>query len=301
MATAEGGADPSSLTSPRVAAFFDEATNSVSYLVADPATGAAAVIDSLLDFDSASGRITTVSADRILTHARDEGFDIHWILETHVHADHLSAGAYVKAKSGGRTAIGAGILDVQRTFAPIVDADDLPLDGSEFDRLLKDGERLSLGLLEIEVMATPGHTPACVTYRIGGTAFVGDTLFMPDYGTARADFIGGDARALYRSMQKILALPPETRLFMCHDYKAPGRDVFAWETTVAEQRARNVHIGGGVTEKDYVAMRVARDATLRAPKLLYPAIQVNIRGGRLPPATNGRPFLKLPIDSGALD
>ena len=282
---------------PDIQAFFDEATNSVSYLVADPATGSAAVIDALLDFDLASGRISTASADRIGSVAQDKHFDIEWILETHVHADHLSAGAYLRRRTGARTAVGSGIADVQRTFAPIVGADNVPLDASDFDRLLEDGDRLPLGSLEIEVLQTPGHTPACVTYRIGDAAFVGDTLFMPDYGTARTDFPGGDARTLYRSMQKILALPRETRLFMCHDYKAPGRDNYAWETSVAEQRDRNVHVGGGVAEDAYVAMREARDATLRAPKLLFPAIQVNIRGGRLPPAIGGRRFLKLPIDA----
>lgn len=287
---------PNAAGSPNVQAFFDEATNSVSYLVADPATRAAAVIDPILDFDPASGRVTTGSADRILAAAAEHRLDIHWILETHVHADHLSAAAYLRRKTGARTALGAGIVEVQRTFAPIVGADEISLDGSEFDRLLNDGDRLALGSLEIEVLRTPGHTPACVSYRIGDAAFVGDTLFMPDYGTARTDFPGGDARTLYRSIQKILALPPATRLFMCHDYKAPGREDYAWETSVAEQRERNVHVGAGVAEDAYVAMREARDATLKAPKLLYPAIQVNIRGGGLPPAIGGRRFLKVPIE-----
>ena len=284
---------------PDVEAFFDETTNSVSYLIADPATGAAAVIDALLDFDVVSGRIGTASADRILSAARDKDLDIRWILETHVHADHLSAGAYLRRRTGARTAVGGGVVEVQRTFAPIVGADDLRLDGSDFDRLLEDGDRLPLGSVEIEVLKTPGHTPACVTYRIGNAAFVGDTLFMPDYGTARTDFPGGDARTLFRSMQKILALPAETQLFMCHDYKAPGREKYAWETSVAEQRDRNVHIAAGTQEDAYVAMREARDATLKAPKLLYPAIQVNIRGGRLPPAVGGRRFFKLPITAPA--
>ena len=291
------GEDKSTVAPPDVRGFFDEATNSVSYLVADQATDAAAVIDPVLDLDLPSGRVATDSADRILSVAAERRLDVQWILETHVHADHLSAAAYLRRETGARTAIGAGIVEVQRSFAPIVDAADLSLDGSAFDRLLSDGDRLPLGSLEIEVMQTGGHTPACVTYHIGDAAFVGDTLFMPDYGTARADFPGGDARSLYRSIHRILALPPETRLFMCHDYKAPGRDDYAWQTTVAEQRAGNVHLRGGVDEDAYVAMREARDATLKPPKLLYPAIQVNIRGGRLPPATGGRHFLKLPIEA----
>ena len=284
-------------TTPDVEAFFDEATNSVSYLVADPATRAAAVIDALLDFDIASGRIGTASADRVLAAAGDKGLDIQWILETHVHADHLSAGAYLRRRTGARLAVGNGVVEVQRTFQSTVGAEDLRPDGSDFDRLLEDGDRLPLGSIEVDVLETPGHTPACVSYRIGNAAFVGDTLFMPDYGTARADFPGGDARTLYRSIQKILALPPETRLFMCHDYKAPGRENYAWETSVAEQRDRNAHVGDRVTEDAYVAMRKARDLTLKPPKLLYPAIQVNIRGGRLPPAIGGRRFLMLPIEA----
>src|SRR5690349_9164824 len=277
---------------PEITAFFDEATNSVSYLVADPATGAAAVIDPVLDFDAASGTIATHSADKILA-AADE-LTIAWVLETHAHADHLSAANLIRERTGAKIGIGAGIGEVQRVFAPLLGIDDLA--GSDFDCLLEDRDRLPLGELEIEVIATPGHTPACVTYRIGDVAFVGDTLFMPDYGTARCDFPGGDARRLYRSMLRILSLPRETRLFMCHDYKAPGREQFAWETTVGDQLDRNVHIGRGVDEEAYVAMREARDATLKAPKLLYPAIQVNIRGGRMPPADDeGRRYLVLPL------
>jgi glyoxylase-like metal-dependent hydrolase (beta-lactamase superfamily II) len=279
---------------PEITAFFDEATNSVSYLVADPATRAAAVIDPVLDFDAASGTIATHSVDKILGAAAAQGVTVHWVLETHAHADHLSAANLIRERTGARVAVGAGIGEVQRVFAPILGVDDLKRD--DFDRLLEDGDRLPLGKLEIEVIATPGHTPACITYRIGDAAFVGDTMFMPDYGTARCDFPGGDARQLYRSMRRILSLPPETRLFMCHDYKAPGRDAFAWETSVAEQLARNVHIGGGVDEDAYVTMREARDATLKAPKLLYPAIQVNIRGGRLPPPDDqGRRFVTIPL------
>ena len=282
--------------SPEIRAFFDEATNSVSYLVADPATRAAAAIDPVLGFDPVSGRIDHEGADRILSAAEEGGYSIAWILETHAHADHLSAAQYLKRRTGAKLAIGAGIRKVQGAFAPRFGADDVKPDGGDFDRLLDDGEALPLGDLTIEVIATPGHTPACVSYKVGDAVFVGDTMFMPDYGTARCDFPGGDARQLYRSMQRILSLPRETRLFMCHDYKAPGRDAFAWETTVGEQRDRNVHIAGGVGEDDYVAMRTARDATLKVPKLLYPAIQVNIRGGRLPPPeANGMRYLKLPL------
>jgi glyoxylase-like metal-dependent hydrolase (beta-lactamase superfamily II) len=279
---------------PDITAFFDEATNSVSYLVADPAGRTAAVIDPVLDFDAASGTLQTRSADRILDAAAQGALTIDWVLETHAHADHLSAASLIRERTGAKVGIGAGIGEVQRVFAPLLGVDDLS--PGDFDRLLEDGDRLSLGEQEIEVIATPGHTPACVTYRIGDAAFVGDTMFMPDYGTARCDFPGGDARQLYRSMRRILSLPPETRLFTCHDYKAPGRDAFAWETSVREQLARNIHIGGGVDEDSYVAMREARDATLKAPKLLYPAIQVNIRGGRLPSAdAEGRRHLVLPL------
>ena len=282
--------------SARIQAYFDEPTNSVSYLVSDPMTRVGAVIDPVLGFDVTSGTIDSAAVDRILEDAETAGIEIAWTLETHVHADHLSAGNHVRERTGAKLCAGAGIGEVQKVFAPKFGAADVKSDGGDFDRLLQDGERLRLGTLEIEVIATPGHTPACVSYRIGEAVFVGDTLFMPDYGTARCDFPGGDARQLFRSMQRILSLPRETRLFMCHDYKAPGRDVFAWETTVGEQLDRNVHVGGGVGEEDYVAMRTARDATLKVPKLLYPAIQVNIRGGRLPPAeANGMSYLKLPL------
>jgi glyoxylase-like metal-dependent hydrolase (beta-lactamase superfamily II) len=240
------------------------------------------VIDPLLDYDPASGAVATTSADRLLAAAAERGWATDWLLETHAHADHLSAGDYLRSRTGATLAIGAGICEVQREFAPLVDASDVKPDGGDFDRLLADRDRLPLGSLEIEVIATPGHTPACVSYRVADAVFVGDTLFMPDYGTARCDFPGGDARTLYRSMQRLLSLPSETRLFLCHDYKAPGRDAFAWQTTVREEKARNVHIGGGVAEADYVAMREARDATLKPPKLLHPAIQANIRAGRLP-------------------
>ena len=279
---------------PDIAAFFDEATNSVSYLVSDPATRAAAVIDPVLDFDPASGTIATRSAERILSAAAEQGLRIDWVLETHVHADHLSAAAAIRERTGAKVGIGRGISGVQAVFGPMLGARDLG-DG-DFDRLLADGEKISLGEMTIEVMATPGHTPACVSYRVGDAVFVGDTLFMPDYGTARTDFPGGDAAQLYRSIQRILSLPRETRLFMCHDYKAPGRDDFAWETTVGDEADRNVHISGGKSEEDFVAMRHSRDATLCAPRLLYPAIQVNIRGGRLPPAEpDGSRYLRIPV------
>ncbi|HVL73411.1 MAG TPA: MBL fold metallo-hydrolase [Beijerinckiaceae bacterium] len=281
---------------PIIRAFFDEPTNTVSYLVADPATKEAAVIDPVLDYDHATGEVDTRSVEAILAAAREAGYRIAWTLETHAHADHLSGSPYVKAKTGAKIAIGEHIKEVQRIFRPVFDATDLKTDGSDFDHLFADGERFRIGALEAEVLYTPGHTPADVTYLIGDAAFVGDTLFMPDFGTARADFPGGDARTLFRSIKRLLALPPETRLFMCHDYKAPGRDAYAWETTVAAQRAGNVHVKEGVTEDAFVAMRTARDAKLAAPRLLLPSIQVNIRAGRFPPAeANGVRYLTIPV------
>lgn len=287
--------------SPIVRSFFDEATNTVSYLVADRATGAAAVIDPVLDFDLASGRIGTGAAERILAEAEKEGWCIRWVLETHAHADHLSAAAFIKEKTGATTVISEGILAVQKVFGPMLRAEDIQSDGADFDRLVADGEHLDLGTLDIRVIATPGHTPACVTYVINeDAAFVGDTLFMPDYGTARTDFPGGDARELYRSIRRVLSLPEDTRLYMCHDYKAPGRDTFAWETTVGEERRSNPHVHDGISEDEFVAMREGRDATLPVPKLLYPSIQVNIRGGRLPPAEpNGRRYIRIPLEEPA--
>jgi glyoxylase-like metal-dependent hydrolase (beta-lactamase superfamily II) len=283
-------------TKPEIRGFFDEPTNTVSYLVWDPATRSGAVIDPVLDFDFASGKASIESAQKILAAAREHGVTIEWVLETHAHADHLSAAPYVKLKTGAKVGIGEHIRDVQRIFRPIFDAEDVSGDGSEFDRLFTDGERFRIGGLEVEVLYTPGHTPACVSYRIGDAVFVGDTMFMPDYGTARADFPGGDARALYRSIRRILDLPPATRLLMCHDYKAPGRDVYQWETTVGEERARNVHVREGVTEDEFVAMRTARDATLKPPLLLMPSIQVNIRAGHFPPAeAGGVHYLKVPV------
>jgi glyoxylase-like metal-dependent hydrolase (beta-lactamase superfamily II) len=281
---------------PDIKAFFDEPTNTVSYLVSDPVTRQAAVIDPVLDYDNKSGKADVRSADAILKYAAETGLTIAWVLETHAHADHLSGAPYIKAKTGAKVAIGEHIRDVQRIFRPVFNATDVSGDGSEFDKLLSDGEMMKIGNLDVEAIYTPGHTPACMSYRIGDAVFVGDTLFMPDYGTARADFPGGDARTLYRSIQRLLSLPPQTRLFMCHDYKAPGRDSYAWETTVAEERARNVHVGGGVSEDEFVAMREKRDATLAAPLLLLPSIQVNIRAGKFPPAeSNGVRYLKIPV------
>lgn len=282
--------------SPVIRAFFDEPTNTVSYLVADPATGKAALIDPVLDYDHNAGAVDTRSAEAALEAARDARYQIEWALETHAHADHLSAAPFVKAHTGARIGIGEHIKDVQKIFRPIFNAADLKTDGSDFDHLFKDGERFRIGELEVEVLYTPGHTPADVSYKIEDAVFVGDTMFMPDYGTARADFPGGDARQLYRSIKRLMSLPPETRLFMCHDYKAPGRDAYAWETTVAEENARNVHVHEGVSEDEFVAMRSARDATLSAPRLLLPSIQVNIRAGKFPPAeANGVSYLTIPV------
>lgn len=281
---------------PTIRAFFDEPTNTVSYLVSDPETKRAAIVDPVLDYDHASGKAATKSADAILEAAAKDGLSIDWVLETHAHADHLSGAPYIKLKTGAKVGIGEHIRDVQKIFRPVFNATDMRGDGSEFDRLFADGERFPVGSLEVEVMHVPGHTPADIAYKIGDAVFVGDTLFMPDFGTARADFPGGDARQLYRSIQRLLALPPQTRLFMCHDYKAPGRDQYAWETTVAEQRTQNAHVKEGVSEDAFVAMREARDATLAAPQLLMPSIQVNMRAGHLPPPDpNGVQYLKIPV------
>jgi glyoxylase-like metal-dependent hydrolase (beta-lactamase superfamily II) len=281
---------------PVIDAFFDEPTFTVTYLVSDPATRRAAIVDPVLDYDHRAGRLSTASADRVLAKAAGRGLQIDWVLETHAHADHLTAALHIKANTGARVVIGEHIVEVQKIFKPVFNAVDVSGHGSEFDHLVKDGERLALGNLEIEVMHLPGHTPADVAYRIGGTVFVGDTIFMPDYGTARADFPGGDASQLYRSIRRLLALPPSTRLLMCHDYKAPGRDHYAWETTVAEERARNIHVRDGVDEAGFVALRHKRDATLAAPVLLLPSVQVNIRAGHLPPPdTNGVSYLRIPV------
>lgn len=276
--------------------FFDEATFTISYLVSDPATKKAAIIDPVLDYEPGGGVADSKSIDVILEVAREEGLMIEWVLETHAHADHLSAAPVVKAATGAKVGIGEHITQVQDIFRPLFSAEDIVPGGRDFDRLFRDGETFPLGELEIEVLFTPGHTPACVSYRIGDAVFVGDTLFMPDYGTARADFPGGDASALYHSIRRLLELPPQTRLFMCHDYKAPGRDFYLWETTVAEERAKNVQIHDGVSEADFVASRKARDSKLAAPRLLLPSVQVNIRAGRFPPAgPDGRCRLVIPV------
>ena len=283
---------------PTVESFFDPKTNSVSYIVSDGATGHAAVVDPVLDFDPAAGRTSTESADRLIAAVERGGFSVDWILETHVHADHISAAPHVQARIGGRTGIGAGVAEVQRTFGSLFNIErGLAADGPQFDRLFADGETLAVGDIAGRVLHTPGHTPSCVCYVFGNAAFVGDTLFMPDSGTARADFPGGSAETLYDSLCRILALPPETRLFMCHDYGAGGAREFAWETTVAEQRRSNIHCRDGVSRDSFVAARNSRDAELPVPRLMVPAVQVNIRGGRMPaPERNGRRYLKLPID-----
>jgi glyoxylase-like metal-dependent hydrolase (beta-lactamase superfamily II) len=281
---------------PRIRAFFDEPTFTVSYLVGDPETSQAVVIDPVLDFDPNSGTVEVRSADAILAAAKKQGWHIAMVLETHAHADHLTAAPYIKGKTGAKVGIGEHIREVQQVFQPVFEIDDLKPEAADFDVLLADGDRLQVGNMTIEVLHTPGHTPADVSYRIGDVVFVGDTLFMPDYGTARADFPGGDAHQLYRSIRRLLSFPRETRLFMCHDYKAPGRDAYAWETTVGEERDRSIHIHDGVGEEEFVAMRKARDATLGAPRLLLPSIQVNVRAGRFPPAEqNGVRYLKLPL------
>jgi glyoxylase-like metal-dependent hydrolase (beta-lactamase superfamily II) len=281
---------------PEIYPFFDNDTNTVTYLIVDPATKQAAIIDPVLNYDHHSGKASTRSADLVLAKADEIGASVILILETHAHADHLTGAPYLKLKTGAKVGIGEHIRKVQKIFRPIFNAVDVIDDGSAFDLLFNDGQNVSLGDLDIEIIHTPGHTPACIVYKIADAIFVGDTLFMPDYGTARADFPGGSARELYRSIKRLLALPSETRLFMCHDYKAPGRDYYAWETTVGEERARNPHIHDGISEDEFVAMREARDAKLSAPTLLLPSIQVNIRAGEFPqPDANGVSYLKIPI------
>ncbi len=283
---------------PQVTAFFDDATFTVTYVVADPASKAAVIIDSVLGYDPKSGWTNTEKADEVVAFVRAQGLEIAWILETHVHADHLTAAPYLKKNLGGQTGIGDRIGIVQQAFKDVFNLDGaLPTDGSQFDHLFADGEIFAIGSLEARVMHSPGHTPACATYVIGDAAFVGDTLFMPDYGTARADFPGGDARILFRSIKQTLSLPPETRLFMCHDYAPNGRE-YLWETTVAEQKATNIHIKDGVSEDDYVTMRTARDEKLAVPVLLLPAVQINMRAGHLPPPeSNGVSYLKIPLNT----
>ena len=282
-----------------VESFFDELTNTASYVIHDPATRQAAVIDSVLNFDAAAGRTSTGSADAIINYVHREALTVEWLLETHAHADHLSAAPYLQQKLGGKLAIGREIITVQNVFGKIFNVGtEFARDGSEFDRLFDDGDRFSIGDIPAIALHVPGHTPADMAYVVGDVVFTGDTLFMPDYGTARADFPGGDARHLYRSIHRLLSLPGETRLFLCHDYKAPGRDRFVWETTVGAERSGNVHVHDGVGEDAFVAMRTERDATLGMPKLILPSVQVNMRAGHLPqPEANGTRYLKLPLDT----
>lgn len=289
---------PSLNAPPQVRGFFDPATWTVTYVVHAPEGGACAIIDSVLDYDPKSGRTRTTSADQVVDYVRSHGLQVAWILETHAHADHLSAAPYLKAQLGGQTAIGAHITAVQKVFKGVFNLEpDFAVDGSQFDRLLVDGECLPLGGLQLQAFSVPGHTPACMAYQVGDAVFVGDTLFMPDVGSARCDFPGGDARALYASVQKILSLPPQTRLFMCHDYPPEGR-ALKFETTVAEQRAANIHLKDGISEAEFVRMRTARDATLAMPVLILPAVQVNIRAGEMPPAeANGVAYLKIPLNA----
>lgn len=283
---------------PRIEAFFDPATYTYSYVVSDPTTGQCAIIDSVLDYDAASGRTATHNADRLIAYVRQQQLSVQWLLETHVHADHLSAAAYLQRELGGQLAIGEHITRVQQVFGTLFNAGSaFALDGSQFDVLLRDGETFRVGTIEARALHTPGHTPACMSYLIGNAVFVGDTLFMPDYGTARCDFPGGDAHALYQSVQKLFSLPDDTPLYLCHDYKAPGRDHFCYQTSVAEQRAHNVHIHQGIAEADFVQMRSQRDASLGMPALMLPSVQVNMRAGQLPPAeSNGTRYLKIPLD-----
>lgn len=282
---------------PDVTGFYDADTGTVSYVVADPATRQAAVIDSVLNYDGKSGRTATRGADAIVAHVRDHALTVAWLLETHVHADHLSAMPYLKRQLGGRSAIGGEISAVQRAFRDVFNFErDFHLDGRQFDHLFADGETFQVGAIAARVLYTPGHTPACISFLIGDAVFVGDTLFMPDAGTARCDFPGGDAATLYRSIRRLLALPPETRMFICHDYRGGGRAA-AWQTTVAAQRAGNIHVRDGVDEADFVALRRARDRTLAMPALILPSVQVNMRAGELPPAEgNGVCYLKIPIN-----
>lgn len=284
-------------TRPEVTAFFDPQTNTISYVVKDPASTACAVVDSVMDIDYAAGRISFESADRIIDFVRENGLTVEWLIETHVHADHLSGAPYIQGKLGGRIGIGENIRIVQDTFGKVFnEGTEFQRDGSQFDHLFRDGDTYTVGGMTCFAMHTPGHTPACMTHVMGNAAFVGDTLFMPDGGTARADFPGGDAHELFRSIHKVLALPDETRLFMCHDYGPNGREI-RWETTVGEERKHNIHVRDGVTEEEFVAMRQARDSTLDMPKLIIPSIQVNMRAGKLPPKDeSGRTFLKVPVN-----
>ena len=284
---------------PSIAGFFDEATNTVSYVVHDPQTKAAAIIDSVLDYEAASGRTSYGSADRIIEYAKTNALKVEWLIETHAHADHLSAAPYLQEKLGGKLAIGKEIIRVQDVFGKLFNAGtDFERDGSQFDHLFTDGETFRLGEIEASVLHVPGHTPADMAFVFGDAAFIGDTMFMPDFGTARADFPGGDARQLFQSIRRLLTLPQETRLFLCHDYMAPGREEYAWETTVGQQRAENVHVRDGVTEDEFVELRTTRDAKLDMPTLILPSVQVNIRGGHLPePEENGVSYIKIPVNA----
>lgn len=297
-ATAQISAARASAAAPVVTTFFDEATFTATHVVHDPATLRAAVIDPVLDFDQASGRTSHASADRVIAHVEAHGLTVDWLLETHAHADHLSAAPYLKERLGGQIVIGAAIRTVQDVFGKVFnEGPAFARDGSQFDLLMDDGHTFRVGGIEAIALHVPGHTPACLAYVIGDAVFVGDTLFMPDYGTARADFPGGDARTLYRSIRRLMALPDETRVFLCHDYKATGRDQFVWETTIGAERTANVHVHEGVSEDEFVVMREARDATLGMPKLILPSIQVNMRAGHLPePDSNGVRYLRLPVD-----
>ncbi len=282
-----------------VKAFFDEATFTVTYVVSDPQSALCAIIDSVLDYDPASGRTSTASADAILAYIQAENLNTQWVLDTHVHADHLSAARYLREKTGAQTGIGAHITTIQETFGAVFNAEDtFARDGSQFDHLFAEGDEFTIGEIKAHVMHTPGHTPACVAYVIGDAVFVGDTIFMPDYGTARCDFPGGDAHQLYHSVRRIFALPDETKLYMCHDYKAPGRDAYCWESTVAEQRAQNVHIADAISEDAFVALRTERDSGLDMPQLILPSVQINMRAGDLPPPEdNGTSYLKIPLNA----
>ena len=284
---------------PEIKGFFDPDTFTVTYVVSDPATGDAAIIDSVLDFAPNSGRTSTASADAVIEFVTSNNLQVKWLLETHAHADHLSAAPYLQEKLGGKIAIGEHIKVVQGVFGKLFNAGtEFELDGSQFDHLFSDGDTFKIGNLPVVVLHVPGHTPACIAYVIGDAVFVGDTMFMPDYGTARADFPGGDARQLFRSLRRVLSLPPETRLFMCHDYLPAGREEYVWETTVAAERAGNIHAHDGITEDEFVAMREARDATLDMPRLILPSVQVNMRAGHMPPADeNGVTYLKLPVNA----